>query len=202
MGRDLQRWKAEEKASRGRVGRRASVSRYGCVSRNHSRRRGASISNTWLILSILRQQLRPTWTRLRRRLISKMKQQITVSQASATPNMADTPAASSEPRTPPSSASEQARIRKERREAKIRAGGSARLDKITGLGGGIPRGIAAPVAMKAVCMELNPFFRPPAAARDRPGPWRPRRGGHITTFLRTQQGWTCQHQRPTATNQR
>jgi len=35
---------------------------------------------------------------------------------------------------------EQARIRKERREAKIKAGGSARLNKITGLGGGLPRG--------------------------------------------------------------
>lgn len=30
---------------------------------------------------------------------------------------------------------EQARLRKERREAKLRAGGSARLNKITGLGG-------------------------------------------------------------------
>lgn len=37
-------------------------------------------------------------------------------------------------------AAEQARIRKERREAKIRAGGSARLNKITGLGGGVQRG--------------------------------------------------------------
>ncbi|KAI1266314.1 hypothetical protein F5Y18DRAFT_383067 [Xylariaceae sp. FL1019] len=36
-------------------------------------------------------------------------------------------------------ASEQARRRKERREAKIKAGGSLRLDKITGLGGGIPK---------------------------------------------------------------
>ncbi|KAH7040459.1 uncharacterized protein B0I36DRAFT_10674 [Microdochium trichocladiopsis] len=36
-------------------------------------------------------------------------------------------------------AAEQARLRKERREAKIKAGGSARLNKITGLGGGIPR---------------------------------------------------------------
>jgi hypothetical protein len=57
------------------------------------------------------------------------------------PNMADTPPApSSGATTPPSSAAEQARIRKERREAKIRAGGSARLNKITGLGGGIQRG--------------------------------------------------------------
>lgn len=37
-------------------------------------------------------------------------------------------------------AAEQARIRKERREAKIKAGGNARLNKITGLGGGIQRG--------------------------------------------------------------
>jgi hypothetical protein len=55
--------------------------------------------------------------------------------------MADTtPIASSEASTPPSSATEQARIRKERREAKIRAGGSARLNKIAGLGGGVKRG--------------------------------------------------------------
>lgn len=40
-------------------------------------------------------------------------------------------------------AAEQARIRKERREAKIRAGGSARLNKITGLGGGVQRGITS-----------------------------------------------------------
>ncbi|KAF8863543.1 hypothetical protein BDZ45DRAFT_615210 [Acephala macrosclerotiorum] len=55
--------------------------------------------------------------------------------------MADTPPppASSEASTPPSSAADQARIRKERREAKIRAGGSARLNKITGLGGGVQR---------------------------------------------------------------
>ncbi|KAH7154972.1 hypothetical protein B0J13DRAFT_618460 [Dactylonectria estremocensis] len=36
-------------------------------------------------------------------------------------------------------ASEQARLRKERREAKIKAGGSARLSKITGASGGVPR---------------------------------------------------------------
>jgi hypothetical protein len=55
--------------------------------------------------------------------------------------MAETPPPpSSELSTPPSSAAEQARIRKERREAKIRAGGSARLNKITGLGGGVQRG--------------------------------------------------------------
>ncbi|PHH82900.1 hypothetical protein CDD82_4334 [Ophiocordyceps australis] len=37
--------------------------------------------------------------------------------------------------TDPSSPAEQARLRKERREAKIKAGGSARLSKITGMGG-------------------------------------------------------------------
>jgi hypothetical protein len=35
---------------------------------------------------------------------------------------------------------EQARLRKERREAKIKAGGASRLNKITGLGGGVQRG--------------------------------------------------------------
>jgi hypothetical protein len=40
----------------------------------------------------------------------------------------------------PAKATEQARLRKERREAKIKAGGSARLNKITGLGGGVPKG--------------------------------------------------------------
>lgn len=39
-------------------------------------------------------------------------------------------------------AAEQARLRKERREAKIKAGGSARLNRITGLGGGIQRGLS------------------------------------------------------------
>ena len=41
-------------------------------------------------------------------------------------------------------AAEQARLRKERREAKLKAGGSARLNKITGLGGGVPRGKSLP----------------------------------------------------------
>jgi hypothetical protein len=63
----------------------------------------------------------------------------------STYRMSETPpAASSEPTTPSSNAADQARIRKERREAKIRAGGSARLNKITGLGGGLQRGMAAP----------------------------------------------------------
>lgn len=40
-------------------------------------------------------------------------------------------------------AANQARIRKERRDAKIKAGGNARLNKITGLGGGLQRGTFA-----------------------------------------------------------
>ncbi|CAK7265914.1 hypothetical protein SEPCBS119000_001754 [Sporothrix epigloea] len=46
--------------------------------------------------------------------------------------------------TPEDAAAAQARRRKERREAKIKAGGSARLNKITGLGGGLQREPAAP----------------------------------------------------------
>ncbi|KAK2047496.1 hypothetical protein LZ31DRAFT_551322 [Colletotrichum somersetense] len=41
-------------------------------------------------------------------------------------------------------AAEQARIRKAKREAKIRAGGASRLNKITGLGGGFQRDDPAP----------------------------------------------------------
>lgn len=37
-------------------------------------------------------------------------------------------------------AEEQARLRKARREAKIKAGAGDRLSKITGLGGGVQRG--------------------------------------------------------------
>lgn len=37
-------------------------------------------------------------------------------------------------------AAEQARLRKAKREAKIKAGGTARLNRITGLGGGFQRG--------------------------------------------------------------
>ena len=41
-------------------------------------------------------------------------------------------------------AADQARLRKERREAKIKAGGANRLNKITGLGGGVQRGELGP----------------------------------------------------------
>ena len=60
--------------------------------------------------------------------------------------MAETPLPakmSTESSTLPSSAAEQVRLRKERREAKIKAGGSARLNKITGIGGGVQRGTKA-----------------------------------------------------------
>lgn len=40
-------------------------------------------------------------------------------------------------------AAEQARLRKERREAKIKAGGASRLNKISGLAGNIPKGICS-----------------------------------------------------------
>ncbi len=53
--------------------------------------------------------------------------------------MADTPASSSVG-APSPSPSDLARIRRERREAKIKAGGASRLNKITGLGGGLQRG--------------------------------------------------------------
>ncbi|KAH6682960.1 hypothetical protein B0J14DRAFT_135136 [Halenospora varia] len=85
--------------------------------------------------------------------------------------MADTPPApSSEPSTPPSSAAEQARIRKERREAKIRAGGSARLNKITGLGGGVqrdppPQPTAAAAHADPDEVDISQHFYEPKATR-------------------------------------
>ncbi|KAI2771830.1 hypothetical protein F4815DRAFT_488745 [Daldinia loculata] len=51
--------------------------------------------------------------------------------------MTENPQATDDPAA--ARAAEQARLRKERREAKIKAGGAARLSKITGLGGGIQR---------------------------------------------------------------
>jgi len=53
-------------------------------------------------------------------------------------------------------AAEQARLRKERREAKIKAGGSARLNKITGLGGGFQRGTRLASCCSAVPTNLLP----------------------------------------------
>ncbi|UNI20070.1 hypothetical protein JDV02_006196 [Purpureocillium takamizusanense] len=65
--------------------------------------------------------------------------------AAATSNDADAAAAR---------ASEQARLRKERREAKIKAGGSARLNKITGIGGRVVGDTE----------QASPVVTPPVAA--------------------------------------
>ncbi|KAF7540398.1 hypothetical protein G7Z17_g12205 [Cylindrodendrum hubeiense] len=79
-------------------------------------------------------------------------------------------------------ASEQARLRKERREAKIKAGGSARLSKITGASGGLPHGRAR--ILNGGAPGLYP--RPQARCR-RIGVGRtrgPRRGRHLGALLR------------------
>lgn len=55
-------------------------------------------------------------------------------------------------------AAEQARLRKERREAKIKAGGSARLNKITGMGGRPAIGMAF----------ANPVLHSPGASQHSP----------------------------------
>lgn len=52
--------------------------------------------------------------------------------------MADTTTTSSDAAA--DRAAEQARLRKQRREAKIKAGGTSRLDKITGIGGRVVGG--------------------------------------------------------------
>ncbi|KAH8811802.1 hypothetical protein F5884DRAFT_290622 [Xylogone sp. PMI_703] len=81
---------------------------------------------------------------------------------------------SSEPSTPPSSAAEQARLRKARREAKIKAGGSDRLNKITGLGGSVPREPPQPPQPSANShddpeeVDISQHFYQPGANRSRP----------------------------------
>ncbi|ELR07717.1 hypothetical protein VC83_03766 [Pseudogymnoascus destructans] len=100
--------------------------------------------------------------------------------------MADTPPTTSSPGgTPSSSASEQARIRRERREAKIKAGGTSRLNKITGLGGGLQRDIkpAAAVPQVASVSHADPdevdisehFYEPPPNIRPQNAPPNPNR---------------------------
>ncbi|KAJ2972872.1 hypothetical protein NUW58_g9087 [Xylaria curta] len=81
-------------------------------------------------------------------------------------------------------AAEQVRLRKQRREAKIKAGGASRLDKITGLGGGVSRGWYTTRSTSSqyrndtlkTCSSLDPcsFFRQSC---------RPRRGRHISALL-------------------
>ncbi|TVY31079.1 hypothetical protein LHYA1_G000114 [Lachnellula hyalina] len=73
--------------------------------------------------------------------------------------------------TPTSSVSEQARIRKERREAKIRAGGSARLNKISGLGGGVERDAPTPPPASTADpaeVDISQHFYEPARTRRTP----------------------------------
>lgn len=74
--------------------------------------------------------------------------------------MADAAAGTSPEDAAAARAAEQARIRKERREAKIKAGGSARLNKITGLGGGIQRGMC-PIRPQAAhcCSHIHYFLK-------------------------------------------
>ncbi|KAI0412079.1 hypothetical protein F5X98DRAFT_23536 [Xylaria grammica] len=64
-------------------------------------------------------------------------------------------------------AAEQVRLRKQRREAKIKAGGASRLDKISGLGGGFPK---EPPAQPPASVESTPSSSAatptPAAASD------------------------------------
>ncbi|KAI9734707.1 MAG: hypothetical protein M1818_006694 [Claussenomyces sp. TS43310] len=107
--------------------------------------------------------------------------------------MSETPTTvSSEASSPPSSAAEQARIRKERREAKIRAGGSARLNKITGLGGGIQRDAPTQPSVPQPA-SVNPaedpeevdisqhFYQPASTPRDRIPPFAPSRAADQIT---------------------
>ncbi|KAI1333973.1 hypothetical protein F5Y15DRAFT_403344 [Xylariaceae sp. FL0016] len=82
-------------------------------------------------------------------------------------------------------AAEQARLRKARREAKIKAGGASRLDKITGLGGGIQRDAPPSVPQPTAAVSSPPsqdahadpeevdisqhYYEPQTTARPSPG---------------------------------
>ncbi|KAK0651298.1 hypothetical protein B0T16DRAFT_403566 [Cercophora newfieldiana] len=61
-------------------------------------------------------------------------------------------------------AAEQIRIRKERREAKIKAGAASRLDRITGLGGGIQRDPPPAPPATTTTETASPAQRTPAPA--------------------------------------
>ncbi|CAH0021960.1 unnamed protein product [Clonostachys rhizophaga] len=61
-------------------------------------------------------------------------------------------------------ASEQARLRKERREAKLKAGGSARLNKITGMGGRPQADFDAPPSASAASESITPAPAAPTSA--------------------------------------
>ncbi|KAK3683516.1 hypothetical protein B0T22DRAFT_249720 [Podospora appendiculata] len=85
---------------------------------------------------------------------------------------------------------EQARLRKERREAKIRAGGASRLNKISGLGGGLQRGLSTTTttpASAAAPANRNPITKQrrslPTATAAATNPRRPRRSRHLRALL-------------------
>lgn len=52
-------------------------------------------------------------------------------------------------------AAEQARLRKERREAKIKAGGSSRLNKITGIGGRVIGGSSLSIRIRSFKLTME-----------------------------------------------
>ncbi|KAI9158471.1 hypothetical protein HJFPF1_06466 [Paramyrothecium foliicola] len=122
----------------------------------------------------------------------------TPSQRNCTTNMTENLATSNDAAA--ERAAEQARLRKERREAKIKAGGSARLNKITGMGGRVvgestftppapepstPAAAPPPAATTATTPSKTPsshaadpdevdisqhFYTPAATARNAPSP--------------------------------
>ncbi|KAM7194080.1 hypothetical protein V8F33_007407 [Rhypophila sp. PSN 637] len=66
-------------------------------------------------------------------------------------------------------AAEQARLRKERREAKIKAGGASRLNKISGLAGGVPKEVEP--STDSTTQSPQPTSRPqPASASSHADP--------------------------------
>ncbi|CAK7203234.1 hypothetical protein SEUCBS139899_005965 [Sporothrix eucalyptigena] len=83
--------------------------------------------------------------------------------------------------TPEDAAAAQARRRKERREAKIKAGSSARLNKITGLGGGLQREAPATTMATQATGDGDPdevdisehFYQPTVTPRSKDASPRP-----------------------------
>ncbi|ROV95102.1 hypothetical protein VSDG_05789 [Cytospora chrysosperma] len=78
-------------------------------------------------------------------------------------------------------AAEQARLRKERREAKIKAGGSARLNKITGLGGGLQRAFSSEASAEQHGdpdeVDISQHYYQPQTANRAPSPFPAGAGG-------------------------
>ncbi|KAI0539345.1 hypothetical protein GGR58DRAFT_464705 [Xylaria digitata] len=67
-------------------------------------------------------------------------------------------------------ASEQARLRKQRREAKIKAGGASRLDKITGLGGGFREPAPSPANPEPIPSNSTITSTPAASSESHADP--------------------------------